>query len=210
MNSNSDRSLPGFTGAMSLGPCIQSYGGVASDQARGEQVVLEANGCPRALLSGRGVASLPATLGRAAAENAAFALAYASFFGLCPPPCIPVVRQQAINCILADINPLSLSPSTLVFRCVADVEGVCQDPPPPPPPPQPVPDPVLNGDSGIDFFDILLITAVVVTVVSPIPGDEVAVGALGAARLARIGARLIPKRPAPIPFPRPVPLPAGG
>ena len=39
----------------------------------------------------------------------------------------------------------------------------------------------------IDALDVLLVAALVVTALSPVPGDEVAVGALGGARLARLG-----------------------
>ncbi len=49
------------------------------------------------------------------------------------------------------------------------------------PEPKPVPEPV-----KVDIWDVLLVVALVATVLSPIPGDEAAVGTLGAARLARL------------------------
>lgn len=45
MNDNNVVKLPGFTGAFSLGTCLQTYGGVASHQAGREQIILETNGC---------------------------------------------------------------------------------------------------------------------------------------------------------------------
>lgn len=97
MTNNTGVRLPGFTGAVSLGPCLQTYSSTASHQAGQEQIILEANGCPGPLVRGEAIREGPT---EAIALSLARTAAFEDFLRRCPPPCVinvPFGFQQGIQ-----------------------------------------------------------------------------------------------------------------
>lgn len=157
MNDNNVAKLPGFTGAFSLGTCLQTYGGVADHQAGREQIILETNGCPAGLVTGVGTRSGPT---EPIALSRALTAAFEDFLRRCPPPCFftlppPDVPSRRAACRAR----LGFSPNPIV--CGASVTLLCLPERPAVPVPElaPVPE--------------VVIPPLVVTPPVPVPVPEV-------------------------------------
>lgn len=144
MNGTADVKLPGFTGAVSLGPCLQTYSSTATHQASREQIILEANGCPRA---GQVIRTEGVGLGIAEpiARTLAVGDAFGQALGLCPPPFCNLEQVLRIDGVCSELRGVFACPTTFVGLCVQRTGPGPIEPVPAPVPvvvPVPVPSPV--------------------------------------------------------------------